>query len=823
MKLREKTILIILILLIIILASISIFVSFVSMTSYNALEQRYVMQDVNQTVNRLNDEYTSLTSIVVDWAAWDDTYAFVNGQKPDYVSTNLLPVAYNNLRVNLVIMTDAHGQIVYAGLYDLSNQTMLAVPESLSTVLTPSNPLLSMANSSVTTTGILMLDGKPYVVASHPIVHSDYSGTPTGVVIIGRYLGTNEVAYLATLTKPNLHFIPVGDPSFPLEFLPALAPGQDRSEEIAIPLNSSDIAGYALIRDVNGRGVLALQVLESREIYQQGITTTFQYVLIVLGSGLLFGLVILFMVDRFVLSRISHLSRQVHDIDRDAVLSRRLDSSGSDEFSDLSTVINHMLETIEKFHDGLARSESRFRDLAELLPQTIFEIDVQGSLTYVNRAGQEVFGITPEKIQNRVSVREYLIPEDIGRMQRGLAHVLSGSKSSWEVYHLKKLDGTLMSAIIYTGPITRYGTVSGFRGSVIDITERVKLEEELRESEEKYRALTENTPDILFSADMNGIITYVSPQVNKFGFLEEEVTGKPFRIFIHPADIDEAERNLSRELKENAQFVSRFRLLDKGGTTYWFEEKSTLRLDTSGKPVGIYGILRDITERKKAEDAIEIANKKLNLMNQITRHDIINTITGMLGCIDMAKATTSPEEKGHLLDDIRELTRVIQRQIAFTKEYQEVGVHLPQWQNVNDLITKVVQNFAKSGITFQSEFKYTEVYADPLLEKVFYNIVDNAVRYGEKIATIAIYSNISDKGFSLVFEDDGIGVEPGQKREIFKRGVGKNTGMGLFLTAEILAITGISIEENGIYGKGARFEIRIPAGYWRFVTTGNEK
>ena len=134
---------------------------------------------------------------------------------------------------------------------------------------------------------------------------------------------------------------------------------------------------------------------------------------------------------------------------------RRLDSSGSDEFSDLSTVINHMLETIEKFHDGLAQSEARFRELAELLPQTIFEMDLQGTLTYVNHAGQEAFGITPEKIQNRVSVREYLIPEDIERMQRGLAHVLSGAKSSGEVYHLKKLDGTLMSAIIYTGPITQ--------------------------------------------------------------------------------------------------------------------------------------------------------------------------------------------------------------------------------------------------------------------------------------------------------------------------------------------------------------------------------
>jgi signal transduction histidine kinase len=278
---------------------------------------------------------------------------------------------------------------------------------------------------------------------------------------------------------------------------------------------------------------------------------------------------------------------------------------------------------------------------------------------------------------------------------------------------------------------------------------------------------------------------------------------------------EQVESNFSRELKEGAQFVSQFRILDKWGTTWWFEEKSTLRLDLSGKPVGIYGILRDVTERKRVEDAIEIANKKLNLMNQITRHDILNTITGLLGCVDMAKATDSPEEKEQLLNDIRELTRVIQRHITFTREYQEVGVHLPQWQNVNDIINKVLQNFTKSGITFSSEFEKTEIYADPLLEKVFYNLLDNALRYGDTITTISIYPSISDKGLSLIFEDDGTGVEDGQKREIFKRGVGKNTGMGLFLTAEILAITGITIEENGIYGKGARFEIRIPNGTWR--------
>ncbi|MGD0080194.1 MAG: PAS domain S-box protein [Methanoregula sp.] len=817
MKLQEKTSLIIVILLILIIALISIFVSFVSMTSYSALEQRYVLQDVDQAVNRLNDEYTSLSSIVVDWGPWDDTYDFVNGNKPDYVSANLLPETYRNLRINLVVITNRQGEIVYAGAYDLRNNTVVAAPEALGQQLTPSNPLLSMAYPNTTTTGILMLGEKPLVVASRPIVHSDFSGTPQGVVIMGRYLGANEVSYLAKLTKPNLHFIPVDDPTLSPTLLSSLSAGQNRTAEVVTPLNSNQIAGYALIRDVYGKGVLVLEILEPRDIYQEGITLTYQYVLIVLGAGLLFGVTILLILDRLVLSRVSALSYQLYDIDRQIVPSRRISIGGNDEFSDLSGKINHMLETIEKSHEGLLQSEARFRDIAELLPQTVFEMDLQGDLTYVNHAGSEIFGSGDEKIREGENVREYLTPGDIERMHRGLTQVMSGAKSQGEVYHLKRMDGTLMNAIVFAAPIRRNGSVVGFRGIVIDITERIKLEDALRESEEKYRALTENTPDILFSTDMDGIITYASPQVNKYGFLVDEVVGKTLRIFIHPADINRVESNLSRELKVDAQFSSQFRILDKWGNPYWFEEKSFLRLDLSGKPIGIYGILRDVTERKHVEDAIGIANKKLNLLNQITRHDILNTVTGLLGCVDMAKATNSPEEKEQLLNNIKDLTRVIQRHITFTREYQEVGVHMPQWQNVNDLINKVVQNFAKSGIAFYSQFEKTEVYADPLLEKVFYNLVDNAIRYGDTITTISIYPSISDKGFSLIFEDNGVGVEAGQKCEIFKRGVGKNTGMGLFLTGEILAITGITIGENGIFGKGARFELLIPNGTWRLT------
>ena len=297
----------------------------------------------------------------------------------------------------------------------------------------------------------------------------------------------------------------------------------------------------------------------------------------------------------------------------------------------------------------------------------------------------------------------------------------------------------------------------------------------------------------------------------------DEIVGQPLFNNIHPEDRKNVADKLRKDLHEGAQFIATFRFLDKWGDSHWFEEKSSLLLDQFGKPVGIYGIFRDITEQKRAEEAIELANKKLNLMNNITRHDILNTITGLLGCVDMASTSTSPEEMNQLFRDIRELIRVIQWQISFTKEYQEVGVRLPRWQNVADVLQRILVKFEKSGLRFITDLEKTEIYADPLLEKVFYNLVDNAIRYGEKVTTITFYFQISDKGLSLMCEDDGAGIPPEQKAQIFERGVGRNTGMGLFLTREILGITGITIVENGVYGKGARFEIHIPRGTFRFV------
>ena len=153
----------------------------------------------------------------------------------------------------------------------------------------------------------------------------------------------------------------------------------------------------------------------------------------------------------------------------------------------------------------------------------------------------------------------------------------------------------------------------------------------------------------------------------------------------------------------------------------------------------------------------------------------------------------------------------------FTRDYQELGVVAPVWQNVNAGIENAVTGLLMRDVRAEVDRSDLEIFVDPLFEKVFYNLIDNALRYGgSDLKTIRVSSQESDTSLEIVCEDDGVGITDEDKKKLFRKGFGKHTGLGLFLSREILAITGITITENGIPGKGARFEITVPKGAYRF-------
>lgn len=228
---------------------------------------------------------------------------------------------------------------------------------------------------------------------------------------------------------------------------------------------------------------------------------------------------------------------------------------------------------------------------------------------------------------------------------------------------------------------------------------------------------------------------------------------------------------------------------------------------------GLWNVIR----RRRAEEALQASNRQLQLMNNITRHDILNQLTALHGYLELSgDCTGSPDQMMEFIEKEKRIVWIIEGQLAFMRDYQNLGIKAPVWQNVNDAVRRMAALLPMGSIRIEYDPQDMEVFADPMFEKVFYNLIHNSLNYGgEKMSRVRVRSSEAPHMTTIVYEDDGEGVSHDDKKHLFELGFGKNTGFGLHLSREILAITGIKINENGEPGKGARFEIIVPKGIAR--------
>lgn len=248
---------------------------------------------------------------------------------------------------------------------------------------------------------------------------------------------------------------------------------------------------------------------------------------------------------------------------------------------------------------------------------------------------------------------------------------------------------------------------------------------------------------------------------------------------------------------------------------YYFEIRCIPLFSHEDALSGRLIMIRDISSQKQAEIALTLARKKLDLLSSITRHDILNQVTAILLFTENAKDAINNPEVREWLEKQEKSAENIRLQIEFARDYENLGVNTPQWMSLNYIISNIRPAFASYSVNCELLDEDIEIYSDPLLERVFYNLMDNSLQHGERVTKIRFRYERMQKGITIYYEDDGTGVPAESKQRIFERGVGKHTGLGLFLAKEILEITGMTIRETGIPGKGARFEIIVPEGHYR--------
>lgn len=240
--------------------------------------------------------------------------------------------------------------------------------------------------------------------------------------------------------------------------------------------------------------------------------------------------------------------------------------------------------------------------------------------------------------------------------------------------------------------------------------------------------------------------------------------------------------------------------------------------DHDGIVVGRNITLREVTAQVRAEEEARNSHEMLELMNSITRHDVLNQLTILEGHASLADMKVdAPDIKRHLAS-ISQAAQVIKAQLTFAKDYQEMGQRAPEWQDVGKVLQRIEGTVNLKGAHMVQDVNGLELLADALLEKVLYNLVDNSMAHGGTVSQITITSREREGGLDVIYDDDGQGIPEAFRQYLFTKGCGRRTGLGLYLSKAILECSGMTIAEVGEPGKGVSFIIGVPTGKYRFAS-----
>jgi len=317
------------------------------------IEENYTHQNVERALGALSYIISDLEAETLDWAVWDDTYAFIEDANNEYIQSNLGNETFINLRLNLMLFIHSSGQVVFGKAFDLDNEEEIAIPQKVKTHLSENGLFSSQPGTESSTSGIILLDKGPMLIASQPILTSEYKGPARGIVILGHYLDSAVINRLTQVTLYPLTICPIDDARMRPDFQKALSSLSGEAPIFVQLLNTQYAAGYTLIADIYGKPVLALRVEVPRDIYLRGQVGVAYHILLILGIGLLVAVAAMFFMQKKILSRFTSLIKGIEHITKSGDISTRLPVTGNDELTVVAGTINGMLAELQQSEDKL--------------------------------------------------------------------------------------------------------------------------------------------------------------------------------------------------------------------------------------------------------------------------------------------------------------------------------------------------------------------------------------------------------------------------------------------------------------------------------------
>jgi PAS domain S-box-containing protein len=474
----------------------------------------------------------------------------------------------------------------------------------------------------------------------------------------------------------------------------------------------------------------------------------------------------------------------------------------------------------------LKESEAGFRTLAENIPGIVYRLfPKEGSrLQFFNQMLTVTTGFAPEELQKgTISPIVTLIhPEDRARVIGTVEDAVRKNVPFVVEYRIRTKDGSIRHFIERGRPVfDSRENLEFIDGIINDISERKQAELDLVESKRVLDTLIHNLPGVVYRCrnDPDWTMEFVSEGslaltgCSPVDLIDNKTLS--YGSLIVEEDRQGVWDTVQTGIGSRNSFQMAYRIRDRLDQIRWAWEQGRGIYDESGNIIALEGYIADISGHKHAEEALQVTNRKLQLLSGITRHDIKNQVLALRSALEFIDQESMDQSTRKVMKIAQKTAETINSQIEFTKEYEHLGIQEPRWQNVRETFRRATLQFLVGNISLDVTEGDFEIFADPLLERVFYNLLDNAFRHGGNVTHIGLSLIELKAELKIILEDDGRGVPDEEKTLIFERGYGKNTGLGLFLSREILSITGISVTEIGTWGEGARFEIVVPNGAWK--------
>jgi PAS domain S-box-containing protein len=463
----------------------------------------------------------------------------------------------------------------------------------------------------------------------------------------------------------------------------------------------------------------------------------------------------------------------------------------------------------------LREAESLLRLITENMQDMLLLTDTNLICTFASASHKWILGYEPSEMIGK-TVYNFIHPDDVARAMEAAEKAFKDNSGGTMEVRVRRADGSyILSEGIGKILTDENGQITGTMFTSRDITESKKISEKNRLQARLLNAVGQ----AIVATDLEGNITYWNRAAEQlYGWQEAEVLGRNI-VDVTPAETSkEQAMNIMNRLIEGEHWSGEFIAKRRDGTIFAAIVTNSPITDDKGEVIGIIGVSTDITEQKWIQEIFDDAigkvvelNEKLRVVEGLTRHDIRNKLSALNGRLYLLKKRfgDNPEAQQHL-KEMESVSQQMLRIIEFEKIYVQVGAEELSYIDVERHLNEATFLFSDlKGATLVNECQGLTVLADSLLRQLFYNLIDNTLKYGKKTRRIRVHYKEEKNQLKLIYEDDGVGIPSDVKNNLFQEGYGTGTGYGLYLIKRICEAYGWAIEETGKEGQGAQFTMIV--------------